>query len=195
MKNLIVLDFDGTIYRGDSMLDFAKFNNLFRYIVSLFVCSPLLVLSWIKIVKRDLLKKVFVFVNFKGKSKIYLNDQGVLFFKTKQSNLFPSALSYIKKKQLTNDIVIVSGSFEEWLTPFCNSLNVPLICSKLLYDDHKNCTGKLLGNNIVGKEKVKVVKSNFDLSLYEHVFSFGNSKSDQLLSQISTDYFHKKFND
>lgn len=192
MSKLIILDFDGTIYRGDSMRDFAKFSNKKTYYFSLFIISLPFVLSSIGLFRRATIKKMFLNINFKGISKSELEELGRNFFKLHEKRLFPTALEFIEEHQ-KETIIIVSGSCREWLEPFSQELNIPLYPTVLNYDSSEIYLGSISGKNNVGNAKIETVKKHFNLSDFEEIISFGDSKSDKLLKEISTSYYHNFF--
>jgi HAD superfamily phosphoserine phosphatase-like hydrolase len=193
MSKLIILDFDGTIYNGDSMRDFAKFSNKGAYIFSLLIISFPFIISKIGLIDRDIIKKIFIKINFKGISKNELEKRGKKFFQLHQKFLFPKALKYIKEQQ-DETVIIVSGSCNEWLAPYGEALNLELFSTELNYDSSGMNLGSISGKNNVGAAKIQKIKEHFNLTAFDEIISFGDSKSDLVLKEISTSYYHKFFN-
>ena len=71
---LAILDFDGTLYRGDSMRDFARFLNPVRYYISLLKLSFPYIQMLTGNASRNDLKSLFLKYNFAGYSEQELND-------------------------------------------------------------------------------------------------------------------------
>lgn len=194
MKKLVILDFDGTIYRGDSLLDFAKFCSSKRYYKSLFAIILPLIACKMGLYSRDKMKLIFLRINFSPYTKHLLFEKGQTFFKEHQNKLYTSAVAYIQQSDRTNTrLVILSASSEEWLKPFCEFLGCELISTKLQYSQEKTFTGQFEGENCVGIQKLKALETQIDLSNYVEIIVFGNSKSDLLLKQIATSYHHCYF--
>lgn len=196
MKQLVILDFDGTLYRGDSMLDFARFLNAPRYYLSLGALVPLYLLTLIGMSPRSALKSQFISLNFRNKSKKELYHQGNLFFLQFRDRIYPGVSAYLKslrERPLESELVVVSGSCAEWLTPFMDYLELSLLSAQLAYSPESMCLGKLHGDNISGPAKVRLILNTFDLSSFQEVISFGNARSDHHLKKISTQYHHRYF--
>lgn len=193
MKNLYVFDFDGTLYKGDSMLDFAKFSNRKRYYLSLLVLLPHFFNYKIGLLSSTVMKEKFLTYHFKGKSLTDLNLLGLSFFKENQHKIFNKAKVYLNEiDRINSDCIIVSGSCEEWLLPFSTSLGAKLICTNL-YFENSIFTGKLNNENCVGIVKVKRIQETMKLDSYNQVFVYGNSSDDFVMKSIATEYFHLYF--
>lgn len=185
MKTLVLLDFDGTMYKGDSLLDFARFLNPKKYRRSLFSIAWMLPFSWLRPSTRDRMKARFLKQNFAGIEQQELWDKGRIFHQNHKDNCFPKALNWLREvNRETHEIVLVSASCREWLEPFAVDWNVGLICTQLDYRD-KRCTGEWIGSNLRGVEKVKRVRQEFDLSSYEKIIAYGNEPSDLAFKQIA----------
>lgn len=194
MKKLVVLDFDGTIYRGDSLLDFAKFCSKKRYYKSLFAIIFPFIACKMGLYSRDKMKLIFLRINFSPYTKHLLFEKGHSFFKAHQNKLYTSAVAYIQQSDRTNTrLVILSASSEEWLKPFCEFLDCKLISTRLHYTPEGNFSGHFEGENCVGMQKLTTLESELVLSDYAEIIIFGNSKSDLLLKQIATSYHHCYF--
>lgn len=194
MKKLVVLDFDGTIYRGDSLLDFAKFCSKTRYYKSLFAIILPFIASKMRLYSRDKMKLIFLRINFSQYTKHLLFEKGKVFFTKHQNKLYKSAVDYIQQSDRTNSrLVILSASCVEWLKPFSEFLSCELISTKLAYSPEGNFNDHFDGENCVGVQKLKALESQIDLRDYSEIIVFGNSKSDLLLKQIATSYHHCYF--
>lgn len=194
MKKLAVLDFDGTIYNGDSMLDFARFLNEKTYKRSLFRISGIYILTLLGLVNRNRLKAKFLKINFTGKPKDLLESKGVKFYQIFQSRLMPNAIKWIEKFQSEgHDIIIISGSCKEWLLPFCKALNSDLISTELAYKNDL-CTGKWASRNLTGEQKKIALKEYLKgKPNYDYIIAFGDKKSDKELKPVVNEYHHRYF--
>lgn len=194
MKKLVILDFDGTIYKGDSLLHFARFLNPAKYYGSLFIIAFPYVLSRLGLFSINQVKELFFRMHLKGFSRDELQERGIRFFKKCQLNLFPKAIETILKEQEDGArCIVVSASCGEWLQPFCDFLQLELICTELEYDSTGKSTGNLQGENIKGMAKIRALKQKIDLADYDSVVAFGNSKEDRILATISQHYHHRFF--
>lgn len=193
MKELFIFDFDGTLYNGDSMLDFAKFIDVKKYYIACFISGVLFPFVFLKLMSRQNWKRIFLSINFKTVSHKDLGMKANQFFKIHQEKLFDSALVYIQNiDRQESKILIVSASCSIWVQPFADFLAADLIATELEFSN-EIFTGRILGANVSGQEKVNAIARKIDLSEFETVHSFGNSRLDKVLKTISTNYYHKKF--
>lgn len=194
MKKLVILDFDGTVYKGDSLLHFAHFLNPVKYYGSLFVIAFPFVLSKLRLLPADRVKVLFFRLHLKGFSSTELQERGAAFFGKHQSSLFPKAIDFIRKEQAQGSrCIVVSASCKEWLQPFCDFQKTELICTQLEYDSVGKCTGSIQGENVKGMAKIAALRQVVDLADYDTVIAFGNSKEDRILATVSQHYHHRFF--
>ncbi|MDH4471755.1 MAG: HAD family hydrolase [Fluviicola sp.] len=193
MKKLVILDFDGTIYKGDSLLHFARFLNPAKYYGSLFLIAFPVLFSKLGLLSAQRLKELFFSMHLRGFSQSELRERGQAFFEANRDRLFSKAVSYIREQQQDSRCMVVSASCSEWLQPFCDSLQLELICTALEYDTAGKSTGNIQGENVKGMEKIRALKQKVDLAEYDSVVAFGNSQEDRILADISQSYHHRFF--
>lgn len=167
-----VYDFDKTIYKGDSTVDFWKFC-LKRKPRIVFEIPKVAV--WAVKYKLGVCSKEQLKEKFYGFLRYFSNiDDEVNGFWSVNNHKIKQW--YLKQKR--EDDVIISASPEFILKPICEQLGVMLICSKV---DRK--TGKLLGKNCHGKEKIHRFREVF---LNEEVDDFfSDSYSDQPMAELA----------
>ncbi len=141
-----IYDFDGTIYDGDSSIDFFKYclkNNkkiLFDVLPICFSC----VLYILKIYKKEQMKSSF----FRFLKRIPVNNYVDSFW---VENEYKIKLFYRKQKQPSD--IIISASPEFLLKPIAKKYNFTLIATKVDVD-----SGKIIGKNCHGENKVDRLK-------------------------------------
>ncbi|MGI5971581.1 MAG: HAD-IB family phosphatase [Oscillospiraceae bacterium] len=136
-------DFDNTIYKGDSSVDFyfyclKKQPLLIRFI---FRQAYGLILYALGLVNKTRFKE-YVFSYLRGVKDVSLAVEA--FWETHYRNI---ASWYHKQKE--PDDLVISASPEFLLSTACEKLGVALIASKV-----EPSTGKFLGENCYGEEKV-----------------------------------------
>ena len=174
-KKIDVYDFDGTIYDGDSTVDFFFFT-LFRnprMIVKLPVIFWYACLYLLHIVPLQTFKSHF----FSFVTKIKDIDQEIeLFWKKKEKKINTYFLENMKEKKTT---YVISASPEFLLKPFLNKWkNISVIASVV---DKK--TGVYTGKNCKGEEKIKRLDQKVKKYEIEHFYS--DSLHDLPLANIS----------
>lgn len=191
---LAILDFDGTIYRGDSMRDFARFINPWRYYISLLrLMIPYLQLMFNSASRNDL-KAAFLRYNFSGYSEKELNEKGVKFYEKYVKHCYPSALEWIAKEQREDTkLLILSGSCPPWLRPFSSAFGADLICTELEFENDI-CTGKWLGKNMTGYAKREALESYLQQhSEINYSIAMGDKKSDAISGALADEYYQNYF--
>lgn len=167
-----VYDFDGTIYKGDSTLDFYLFA--LRRKPALVCCWPrqlrgILLYKLHKISKTDMKEYFYCFLQ-----KIPAEEMLEEFWNEKQCRI---CSWYLQQKKA--DDVVISASPEFLLQPVCERLQIKsLIASRV--DMH---TGRYAGKNCRGKEKVERFYAVYPQGQIEKFYS--DSQADLPLAQIS----------
>lgn len=174
-KKIDVYDFDGTIYDGDSTVDFFFFT-LFRnprIIVKLPVIFWYACLYLLHIVSLQTFKSHF----FSFVTKIKDIDQEIeLFWQKKEKKINTYFLENMKEKKAT---YVISASPEFLLKPFLKKWkNISVIASVV---DKK--TGVYTGKNCKGEEKIKRLDQKVKKYEIEHFYS--DSLHDLPLANIS----------
>lgn len=171
-----VYDFDGTIYDGDSTVDFFLFAlksnpSLIRYVPRQ-ACGFLLY-GLRRINKTKLKEYFFSFLSGMDAEK-WAED----FWNQNQYRIYKWYLDQQKP-----DDIIISASPEFLLKPICRRLGIHhLIASKVDSE-----TGKFVGENCRGQEKVQRLKSEYNTN---HIDSFySDSLSDLPLAEIADKAF------
>ena len=172
MQNMNVYDFDGTIYGGDSTVDF--------YLYTL-KKNPLLL--------RYLPRQIHGFILYKAKkiSKTQMKEyfysflQGVQaqalledFWQQHEKQIF----AWYADRQRENDLVI-SASPEFLLAPICRKLGI----RHLLASRVDPCTGRYTGENCRGTEKINRFRSAYPHESVEEFYS--DSLADLPLAKIA----------
>jgi HAD superfamily phosphoserine phosphatase-like hydrolase len=85
-------------------------------------------------------------------------------------------------------IIVISASLECWLKPWCDLHNVELLSTKLKFKNSK-VIGEFLTPNCYGKEKVNRLKNYLNIDEYDEIISFGDSKADKYIFDISDKWF------
>lgn len=174
-------DFDGTIYDGDSSVDFFKF--CLKKDKSIYKMLPKLVIKFLaykskNITDTELKEFIFSFLkNFKNVDEIVKE-----FWKTHESKI----KSFYLEKNHDQDIII-SASPEFLLKPICIKLKV----RDLIASDVDKTTGKFKKPNNRGEEKVKEFYKKYPKA--EILEMYSDSLHDKpLLDLAKKSYFVKK---
>jgi len=196
MKNVIIFfDFDGTITTDDSLIKFIHFaiGNI-KTIWGMFLLSPILITYKLKLIPNYKAKQLMLSYFFKGMDEEKFQKVAEEYsLKHIDTILRPKAMEKIAwHKKQGHTIVVVSASIECWIKPWCDKNNLDLIATKLEIKDGI-VTGKFLTKNCYGIEKVNRVKEAYNLSDYNHIYAYGDSRGDRELLALADESFYKPF--
>ena len=196
MKRVIAfLDFDGTVTRKDTLLEFIKFSRgSLRFYLGFLINSPILIAYKVGIISNQTAKEWMLRYFFSGSSLESFQQQCDLFaVQVLPSLLRPKAVKEINKlKEAGADIVIVSASAENWIRKWTASLNLHLLSTRLVTKNDK-ITGKIDGKNCHGHEKVSRIKEKFNLADYTDIYCYGDTSGDRPMLELGTIRFYKPF--
>lgn len=154
-KECIVYDFDGTLYDGDSFIDFFIFSiKKYPITVITLILLPVYVLLWkIKAIDDKKLKEQFL-VFLKNKTPDFRENLVSDFWKSKKYKLFSWIDDELKRDKETGlDLICISASPDFLLLNFVKNLGF----NKVICSDFYNETKKLhlmKSKNCKGDEKV-----------------------------------------
>jgi phosphatidylglycerophosphatase C len=195
-REIAFFDFDGTITAKDSLLEFIKFScGDFRFYLGFLFNLPYLIGYKLRFMSNQSAKEKILRFFFDGTSVEVFKEYCARFTKDVLPNLIRSkALEEIQRlKQKNTIVVVVSASPEDWIIDWANQLHLELIASKLEAFNGK-LTGKILGKNCHGNEKVTRINELYDLSNYYIVAAYGDSKGDKPMLNLAEKAYYKPFN-
>lgn len=195
-KKLVVFDFDGTITYKDSMLELVKFyHGSFRYLLGMFILSPMLVLYKLGFIPNWRAKEYFLTYFFRNEMESRFQsicDR----FAVERIPVFtrPAATQCLQQHREKGDhLVVVSSSAENWLLAWCQQQEINLIATRLKVRDG-HITGQLEGLNCYGQEKVNRLQQEYSLDDFSEVIVYGDSQGDYGLFDIASHHYYKPFN-
>jgi len=192
---LALFDFDGTLTTKDSLPDFIKFAvGAPSYYFGLLLLSPMLVTFKLKLIRNDIAKEKLISYFFKGWDSVHFKhiaDQYSLECIDKITK--SAAMKRLRWHQNQNHkVVIVSASMEYWLKKWCEQKHVELIATRLEVIDGR-LTGRFAGKNCHGEEKVVRILQTIDISKFNHVFVYGDSKGDKPMLSLADESFYRYY--
>jgi phosphatidylglycerophosphatase C len=197
MKILALFDFDGTITKKDSLIQFIRFGiGDAKFIWGMAVLFPMLTAYKLKLIPNYKAKQYMIAYFFNGMSEQRFNQVANEYSLNHiQSILRPKAMEKIAwHKGQGHKVVIVSASIENWLKPWCDENDLDLIATRI---EIKNriVTGGFLTKNCYGIEKSNRVNKAYNLSEYDHIYSYGDTRGDKELLALADESFYKPFRD
>lgn len=196
MRNKLALfDFDGTITKKDSLIEFFKFyRGRNKTVRNLLAHSHWLLAMKLGLVANARVKERLLTHFFKDEPTEIFEERARNFSLHHLPQLVrKDALAQIKKHQKEGDrVIVISASAEDWLKPWCHLNKLELLATKLEKKGGK-LTGKISGNNCNGPEKAKRIMELVDLNEYKVIYAYGDSKGDKEMFEIASHSFYRKF--
>lgn len=192
---LAIFDFDGTISNKDSFEDFIFFTHgVPKTLWGVLLNSPILVAYVLKLVPNWQAKEQVFGYFYRGWDVTKFDELAKKHAKERLPKILrPAALQKLAwHKQQGHKIVVVSASFENYLGVWCKSQGYDLIATQVEVKDGK-LTGKFASKNCFGEEKLNRIKQAYNLSDYNFVYAYGDSRGDLPLKTIANEFHYKPF--
>ena len=194
-KNIALFDFDGTITKKDSFIELIKYYKGTRsFYTGLILLSPFLLLYKAGIIKNWRTKELVFTYFFKNEPyEIFKNRCKEFSLNVIPSLIKPSASEAIENHIKNGDrVVIISASFEDVLTNWCELMQIDLIGTRITVKKGL-ITGKIEGKNCYGDEKVKRLKEAIDIRQFSEIYAYGDSIGDLPLLKLADHSFYRYF--
>jgi phosphatidylglycerophosphatase C len=193
-KVFAFLDFDNTITRRDSFVDFLLFAVGIRGLIfSFYFLIPVLGKFFLHIITNEKAKEKVLSFFFKGMTEEELFKTGTEYgTKMLPRIIKKDAVNRIRwHKRQGHHVVVISASFDFWLKEWCGSEGVDLICSRMEIENGR-VSGKIDGKNCYGGEKVKRIRERFDIE-NAYIYAYGDSKGDYEMLKLADEPFFRFF--
>lgn len=198
-------DFDGTITKKDSLLEFIRYTRgTARLFQTFLLYSPILVLMKLHLYSNYKAKqKIFTYL-YKGESIEDFNRECSDFARDNAYLLRESAKTKIHQALAEGSkVLIVSASIDNWVKPFFRDFIIPdreennegisVIGTQIEVVEGK-LTGRFLTGNCYGQEKVNRIKKVLTAprNHYE-IVAYGDSRGDREMLEYADKRFYKPF--
>ncbi|MDR0764956.1 MAG: HAD-IB family hydrolase [Synergistaceae bacterium] len=190
-KRIALFDFDGTLTRKDTFLDFhVKRFGAVSLVAAMFKAALACPLS--KLTDRSEVKERFVSRMWKGTLfESYLSCAEDYAEREIDGITMPTAMEVFRKHlELGDTVCIVTASMKDWVEPWASRYGVPVVGTELEVEDGR-ITGRLKTPNCRGAEKVSRVKAKFDLNGFSKIFAYGNSGGDREMLALADEAVYK----
>jgi phosphatidylglycerophosphatase C len=195
IRTIAFFDFDGTITKKDSFSDFIKFSiGKPAYFLGLFFQSPFLAAYKLRIIPNYIAKEMLFCHFFKGWELSNFQTIADNYSKERIDKITrPKAIDRIKwHKEQGHKVVIVTASIECWLRNWCRENELDLIATRIEVNNGI-LTGKFSSKNCYSSEKADRILGEYDISSYDSVFAYGDSKGDKEMLDLADEKFFKYF--
>ena len=185
-------DFDGTLTKRDSFVEFIRFVKGNKDFLLCFLrYAPLLVLMKLHLYPNWKAKEQVFSYCFKGMRLDTFNTYCHRFAMEKGSLLRPKGLLKIRDAQQEGArVLIVSASIDNWVQPFFPSVTV--VGTQIEVKDGI-LTGRFSTRNCYGKEKVRRINSLFPNRRDYEMVAYGDSHGDAWMLDYADEAYYKPF--
>ena len=194
-KQLVLFDFDGTITTRDTLGEFLKYyHGKITYFMGLAILSPIIAAYVFKLMPNWKSKQYLLTWFLKNEPSVEFDRRCKEFVvKEVHALLRPEALQAISDyKKAGATVVVVSASAENWVKPWCDEHDLMCIATRLQVREQR-LTGKILGKNCHGPEKVCRIREMFNLSDYDEIIAYGDSSGDTEMLNLAQQKHYKPF--
>lgn len=178
--NLALFDFDHTITTVDT------YGRFLRHIArpeqlaqARWRIGPVLAGYRLGVVSAQRLRARVTRFAFQGGSEENIREEGSRFARSMlPAWLRPEMEQRIAWHQSRGDtVVVVSGSLDVYLQPWCAERGLAVICNALEATNGQ-LTGRYLESDC-GADKVRRIRARYDLSRYRTIYAYGDSREDR----------------
>ena len=185
---IVTFDFDGTLTRKDSFLQFISFVHGRRRFVSGMVQNGHWIIAYLlHIISNESLKQhVFGFF-FRGMTHEAFCKYGLAFVSRINQMIRPDIVERLKYHVAAgHTVIVISASIREWLLPWCKLQGVSEVLStEVEVSADGVLTGRFSSRNCYGPEKVarllaiKPHRTDYRLTVY------GDSRGDKEIMELA----------
>jgi HAD superfamily hydrolase (TIGR01490 family) len=186
-RRVVVFDFDGTLTRKDTLLEFIRFAcGTPRFIIGFILYSPLIALMFAKLYPNWKAKqKIFSFF-FKGCERDVFVRKGKEFIHRIDSFIREDNVRLLDQYVADGATVyVVSASVVEWVRPWCQKHGAKQVLATEVVSSSGCLTGRFSTKNCYGQEKVNrllaVEPNRSEYTLY----AYGDSRGDKEMIEFA----------
>ncbi len=192
---LALFDFDGTITKQDSFIEFLKFTQgKLKLYAGFTLLGPWLLGYFKGFISGHRMKTLVMSLFFRNKKEPEFIELCNRYVDTLLDDFVKaSAMERIQwHKEQCHRIIVVSASFTHWIEPWCDKHELELIATHLEVKDNR-LTGKLATPNCIGPEKARRIKEIVNLRDYTIIYAYGNSSGDKEMLELAHEKFYCNF--
>ncbi|MGM0582470.1 MAG: HAD-IB family hydrolase [Bacteroidota bacterium] len=194
-KSLALFDFDGTLTKRDTLLDFIIYTSgLPRTILGAIILSPFLISYKLGLYNNSKAKEKVISYFFKGWAAEEFSVAGANYATKRLPKTLKSSAKEKIKYHLDSghEVAVVSASIEDWIIEWTNELDIKLIATQLEKKEGI-VTGEFETKNCYGPEKVKRIKEKFNIEEYDCIYAYGDTEGDQPMLELADKAYYKPF--
>ena len=190
-KNIAFFDFDGTLISDDSLYILLRANHSFMRLVWTVACHiHSIIFVLVGVHDKSKLKEILFGSLYRGVKyedfKLHCMKIQEILVSLEHKNV----MTELKKRIAEGyEVVIVTASMSEWVRPWAERSGDIRVISTAPEVREGVLTGYFGTKNCNGIEKKRRILSEYDISVYDKVLGYGNSKGDYDMFSLVTESF------
>jgi phosphatidylglycerophosphatase C len=187
-RTIAAFDFDGTITTGDSLKAFVLHTaGGMRYAIAGIRVVPRLIGMAAHVCDRGNAKAAFLCHALGGMPKDALIHAAHAFCQERLPAMIrPEMIERLRAHQaLGHDVVLVSASPSLYLRIWARTMNIDTVLSTELDLNERGFTGRFIGANCWGPEKVRRLQTWWGAHPPAKLFAYGDSRGDKEMAEIA----------
>ncbi|MDO4159878.1 MAG: HAD family hydrolase [Prevotellaceae bacterium] len=195
LGKIYAFDFDGTLTKSDSLLEFIRFVKGDKDFLLCFLrFTPLIIAMKLKLYPNWKVKqKVFSYC-FKGMKLDDFNNYCNRFAQEKANIMRQKGIEKIKSVLAEGSkAIIISASINNWVEPFFREIGDVFVIGTMIEDNEGIITGRFLTKNCYGKEKVTRLLQLYPERKEYYLTAYGDSRGDMELLDFANESYYKPF--
>ena len=192
MPDLALVDFDHTVTTCDSYARFLRSIATPRQRARApWTVGPWMAAYKLRLLSAAALRRRVTRIVFSGRDIAEIEAAGQRYADQQLPALLrPEMMARIAWHRARGDIVVlVSGSLDAYLRPWCDAHGLALICNRLEVLDGQ-LTGRYLGGDR-GRHKAADIRSRYDLSRFDRVHAYGDSREDRPMLALAHERWYR----
>src|SRR5258706_474011 len=198
-KNRVVavFDLDGTLTFGDSLFPFLRFLAGTRaFVLRLPFVFAILAAMVLRFVPRKRAKELVLQMFLRGRSRADLERQGERFARERlPAMLRPQASARLRWHQSRgHHSVVATASLAIYVAPWADAAGFDdVLATELEYDAHGCATGRILGENCRGEEKLRRLEERLGELSALALHGYGDSPADRAFLAHCSEAHYRPF--
>lgn len=195
LGNIHAFDFDGTLTRRDTLIEFIRFacgNKLFLKCFARF--SPLLLLMKLGLYPNWKAKQQVFSYCFSGMAEERFNDLCRRFAAERVSLMRRAGVEKIQSLLAAGDkVIVISASINNWVEPFFSGMKGVFVLGTMVEVHEGRLTGRFITKNCYGKEKVNRLLQLYPERKLYRLTAYGDSRGDMQLLDFADEGHFRPF--
>lgn len=188
------MDFDYTITSKDTFIDFIIFHHGWASFLRGLICLvPSVIAFLLQHISSSKLKELVWAYYFEGESLDVVRKSGVAYSLKKLPQLIKSnAMGIIQYHvEYCDDIYIITASSKLWIQVWSERNSIKDVFGTEFEVINDRFTGRIKNKNLQGIEKVKRIRADIDINLYDHIIAYGDSRGDYDMLNLADEAYLK----